>query len=115
EKGDGVAYMLPNYLQTWGLSRAYAGRTDPFRMVLRPDGKGGRRWGLDIEGLRRPVSHKTKVIMITNPNNPTGGVLNEEEMDEIVRAARKVGAFLVADEIYRGAELDGSMTPSFWG
>jgi len=35
EKNDRVAYMLPNYMQTWGLSRAYAGRTDPFRL---PDG-----------------------------------------------------------------------------
>ena len=115
EKGDRVAYMLPNYLQTWGLSRAYAGRTDPFRMVLRPDDRGGRRWGLDVAGFRKAVTKKTKVIMVTNPNNPTGGVLNEEEMEEIVRTARKVGAFLVADEIYRGAELDSPTTPSFWG
>lgn len=115
ERGDRVAYMLPNYLQTWGLSRAYAGRTDPFRLVLRPDGAGGRRWGLDLEGFRRAVGQKTKVILITNPNNPTAGVLSEEEMDEIVRAARRVGAFIVSDEIYRGAELDGPTTLSFWG
>jgi len=115
EKGDRVAYMLPNYLQTWGLSRAYAGRTDAFRLVLRPNGAGGRRWGLDLEGFRRAVTGRTKVILITNPNNPTGGVLSEEEMDEIVRSARRVGAWIVADEIYRGAELAGPMTPSFWG
>jgi hypothetical protein len=115
ERGDRVACMLPNYMQAWGLSRAYAGHADPFRLVLRPDGSGGRRWGLDLDGFRRAVTKKTRVILVTNPNNPTGGVLSGEEVDEIVRAARRVGAFIVADEIYRGAELSGPTTPSFWG
>jgi aspartate/methionine/tyrosine aminotransferase len=115
EKGDRVACMLPNYLQTWGLSRAYAA-ADPFRMVLRParDGRAAR-WGLDVEGLRRAVTKKTRVILVTNPNNPTGGILSAEEMDEVVRAARGVGAWIVADEIYRGAEISGVTTPTFWG
>ena len=115
EKGDRVAYMLPNYLQTWGLSRAFAGHADGFRMALQPDGARGQRWGLDLAGFRRAVTKKTRVILITNPNNPTGGVLTQDEMAEVVKAARQVGAFIVADEIYRGAELEGPMTPTFWG
>jgi len=115
EKNDRVAYMLPNYLQTWGLARAYAGRTDPFRLVPRRDGAGTWRWALDVDGLARAVGRRTRVILVTNPNNPTGAVLSQEEMDEVVRAARRVGAFIVADEIYRGAEFDGPPTPSFWG
>ena len=114
EKGDRVAYMLPNYLQTWGLSRAFASRTDPFRLVRRR-AKGTVRWSLDVEGLRRAVTKNTRVILVTNPNNPTGAVLTEDEMDEIVAAARRVGAFIVADEIYRGAEVSGPITPTFWG
>lgn len=109
---DRVAYMLPNYLQTWGLSRAFAGRTRPFRLVRR---SGGERWALDVDDLRRAVSGSTRAILVTNPNNPTGAVLSEQEMDEVVRAARLSGAFIVADEIYRGAEVDGTETPSFWG
>ena len=54
--------------------------------------------------------------MVTNPNNPTGAVLTEEEMDEIVRVARKVGAWIVSDEVYRGAEVASDTTsPTFWG
>ena len=114
EPGDRAAVMLPNYLQTWGLARGYA-KADPFRMIERPDGRGGRRWGLDIKGLKRAVTKRTKVVLVTNPNNPTGGVLNEEEMEAIVAAARSARAWLVVDEIYRGAELSGSTTPTFWG
>jgi aspartate/methionine/tyrosine aminotransferase len=114
ERGDRAAVMLPNYLQTWGLARGYA-KADPFRMIERPDGRGGRRWGLDIKGLQKAVTKRTKVILVTNPNNPTGGVLNEEEMEAIVQAARAARAWLVVDEIYRGAELSGPTTPTFWG
>ncbi|HYV86477.1 MAG TPA: aminotransferase class I/II-fold pyridoxal phosphate-dependent enzyme [Patescibacteria group bacterium] len=115
EPGDRVAYMLPNYLQTWGLSRAWARRADVFRLAPVEDGAEGRRWGLDHDGLERAVSAKTKLIMVTNPNNPTGAVLTGDEMDAIVRAARRARAWIVADEIYRGAELQGPETPSFWG
>jgi len=115
ERGDRAAVMLPNYLQTWGLARGFAGKADPFRMIERPDGRGGRRWGLDIKGLQRAVTKRTKVILVTNPNNPTGGVLNQEEMDAVVAAARSARAWLVVDEIYRGAELEGPTTPTFWG
>lgn len=114
ESGDRVAYMLPNYLQTLGLARAFAGRTDPFRLVRRP-GPAGGRWALDLKGLDQAVTRKTKVILVTNPNNPTGAVLTEGEMDAIVAAARRTGAWIVADEIYRGAERSGRTTPSFWG
>lgn len=116
EPGDRVAYMLPNYLQTWGLSRAWARRADVFRLTpVQDDASGGRRWGLDLEGLERAVSPKTKMILVTNPNNPTGAVLTGDEMDAVVRAARRARAWIVADEIYRGAELEGEETPSFWG
>src|SRR5262249_4469473 len=88
EPGDRVAYMLPNYLQTWGLSRAWARHADVFRLAPRDDGRGGRRWGLDVAALERAVGPKTRLVMVTNPNNPTGAVLTNEEMDAIVRSAR---------------------------
>jgi aspartate/methionine/tyrosine aminotransferase len=115
ERGDRVAYMLPNYLQTWGLARAYAGGAQPFRLVPKPDGKRGQRWGLDVKGFERAVGRKCKVILITNPSNPTAGVLDADEMDVIVSAARRAGAWLVVDEIYRGAEMSGDTTPTFYG
>jgi hypothetical protein len=114
EPGDRVAVMVPNYLQTWGLARAYAGRADAFRLVPRKSG-GRTRWTLDVESLHRAVTKKTQMIVVTNPNNPTGAVLTEAEMDEVVRAARQVGAWILSDEIYRGAEVEGGTSPTFFG
>jgi aspartate/methionine/tyrosine aminotransferase len=114
EKGDRLAFMLPNYMQGWGLGRHFGAGTDTFSLRARREA-GGPRWSLDLDGLDRAVTRDTKVILVTNPNNPTGSVLNEVEMDAVVAAAKRARAWLVADEIYRGAELDGSLTPSFWG
>jgi aspartate/methionine/tyrosine aminotransferase len=56
------------------------------------------------------------LIAVCNPNNPTGYTLTEAEMDAIVAAAEKCGAWILADEVYAGAErLTDVQTPSFWG
>ena len=47
--------------------------------------------------------------MVCNPNNPTGSRLDRsDEMHAVVAAAERVGAWILADEIYRGAEVDGT-------
>ena len=124
EPGDRLAFMIPNYLQGWGLGRAFGGRTDTFRLVERPrperggterGGLGAARWALDVRSLERAVGRRTKVIMVTNPNNPTGSVLAEEEMDALIAVARRADAWIVSDEVYRGAEARGDTSPTFWG
>ena len=106
--------MLPNYMQSWGLARAYAGKVSPFHLVERRE-NGQLRWALDVEGLRKAVTKKTGLIVVTNPNNPAGSVLNGPEMEEIIRVARRANVWLLVDEIYRGAEVSGPVSPSFWG
>jgi len=111
DRGDRLAFMLPNYVQGLGLGRSFGDRVDTFKLKLR-DG----RWALDLEGLERAVGPKTKIVMVCNPNNPTGAVLTEGEMEAVVAVAERVGAWIVADEIYRGAEVDTDVTsPTFWG
>jgi len=111
EPGDHLAFMVPSFMQGWGLGRHFGEATDTFELNL-CDG----RWALDLEGLEKAVTAKTKVVMVCNPNNPTGAVLTEEEMDAIVAAADRVGAWLVVDEIYRGAEVETDVTsPTFFG
>ncbi len=115
ESSDRVAFMLPNYLQGWGLARAFGRQADGFRLVMKRDSHGSWKWKLDVDSLRKAVTKKTKLIVVTNPNNPTGYILTEEEMQIIVGEARRVGAWLLSDEIYRGAEVDGPLTPTFFG
>jgi len=114
EPGGRLACMILNYMQAWGLGRAYADGVDTFLLVRQKE-DGKYRWALDVEGLKRSVTPKTTVILVTNPNNPTGAVLTAAEMDAVVDVARAAGAWIVADEMYRGAEVIGGTTPSFWG
>ncbi|HVC20034.1 MAG TPA: aminotransferase class I/II-fold pyridoxal phosphate-dependent enzyme [Vicinamibacterales bacterium] len=110
--GDEVVIVTPNYLQTWGLARGFGGRVRacPLRAV-----EGPRRWAPDLDELRALVTPQTRLIVICNPNNPTGARLQEAEVDAICAIAARHGTWLLADEIYRGAELDGHETPSAWG
>jgi aspartate/methionine/tyrosine aminotransferase len=114
EPDSRLAFMVPNYMQGWGLGRHFGAGSDAFH--LKVTGEGARaRWALDLDELRRAVTSETRIVWVTNPNNPTGTILTEDEMDAVVEVSRRARAWLVADEIYRGAELSGRTTPTFWG
>jgi len=81
------------------------------QVPLRPEDD----WRLDPAELDRAVRSGTKLIVVTNPNNPTGRVLSPTEREAIVASADTVGAWLLADEVYQGAERSGVTTESFWG
>ena len=110
EPGDEVVMMVPNYMQTWGLARAFGATILDWRLVESREG-----WRIDVDALDRLVSPRTKLIIICNPNNPTGARFGVEDLDRIASIASRHGAWILADEIYRGAELDGRETPSIWG
>ena len=109
EPGDEMAIMLPNYMQVWGMAKNMGIRMREFHL------DEARGWGLE-EGWDEAITENTKLIAVCNPNNPTGYILTETEMDAIVNAADKVGAWILADEVYAGAEREREKeTPSFWG
>jgi len=109
EPGDEVLIMLPNYMQMWGLMKSLGANVTPF--YLRAD----LDWNPDLSELKKLISPKTKLIAVTNPNNPTGAQLNDEARKTIIELADSVGAWILSDEIYQGAELNGPITPSLWG
>ena len=110
QPGDQAVFMTPNYLQLWGLAQNFGVETQTFSL-LEEDA-----WRLDIDELKRAVTNKTKAICICNPNNPTGQILSKSEMNAVIEEAASVGAWIVADEVYRGAEREKEIiTPSFWG
>ena len=109
EPGDNLALMLPNYMQIWGLGNAFGARINPFHLIPKQG-----RWQIDWDELEKSVTPETKLIAICNPNNPTGAQLNLEEIQKICDMARNVNAWILSDEVYRGAERVGELTPTFW-
>jgi len=110
EPGDEAVVMVPNYMQAPGLLRALGATVRAWPLVA-----GDTRWRPDLAALQTLVTDRTKVVFICTPNNPTGARLTGDELDAICRVAAASGAWVVSDEIYRGAELDGVESPSAWG
>lgn len=110
EPGDEMVMMTPNYMQLWGLGRAFAGTLHEWPLTETANG-----WRADLDRLAALVNARTRLIAICTPDNPTGARLKAEELDAICGVAARHGSWIVSDEIYRGAELDGVETPSVWG
>jgi len=107
EPGDELVLMLPNYMQIWGVARSFGIQVKPF--YLREE----NGWNLDFDEFDNLISDQTRMIAVCNPNNPTGKVLNKNEMEGLVSRANDHNILIYSDEIYRGAELNGQECPSF--
>jgi aspartate/methionine/tyrosine aminotransferase len=107
--GDEVAVIVPTYMQTYGLAETVGARVVeiPLREEL--------GWQPDPDEVRRVVTDRTRLLVVTNPGNPTGALLSSEVRAAIVEAAERSGAWILADEVYTGAELGDVETPSFFG
>jgi hypothetical protein len=109
DKGDDVVVVLPNYMQVHGLARGIGANV---REVWLHEDEG---WRLDLDRLRTAMTARTKLVCICTPNNPTGQILGPSELDAIAEIASRQGAWVLSDEVYRGAELDGVESPSMYG
>jgi len=107
---DEIVIMQPNYMQIWGVAKNHNLNIRTFSL------KEENGWAPDLDELKRAMTPETKLIAVCNPNNPTGYILSEEEMGAIVSAADSVGAWILADEVYIGAErITSDETKSFYG
>ena len=108
--GEEIIVMLPNYMQIWGIARNSGLNLKTFHLSQAND------WAPDMAELEENLTERTKLIAICNPNNPTGRILTTPEMDKIISLAARSGAWILADEVYAGAErLTDVETPSFYG
>jgi aspartate/methionine/tyrosine aminotransferase len=118
EPGDEIVMMVPNFMQTWGLARAFGANLTAWPLIApgtNASGRGEGGWRVDVDGLEQITSARTKLIAICNPNNPTGARFEAGDLDRIAAIAGRHGSWIVSDEIYRGAERDGRDTPTLWG
>ena len=74
----------------------------------------GGRYVLDIEELERLVDGESgarpKLVIVNNPQNPTGVVVERDALQEIIRIARERGIYLYSNELFRGLQLKDSTT-----
>lgn len=112
EPGDRVVIVEPTYGQTPGLAAGLG--ADVVSLPL----ERGHGWQPAPGAAAERITPATRVVVVTNPNNPTGAVLSDRARGEIVEAAENAGAWILADEVYAGAEadgIDGDVTASLWG
>jgi aspartate/methionine/tyrosine aminotransferase len=107
--GDEVAFEVPNYMQYWGVPKSLGAKVNCFHLRIDQD------WEPDWDEFDRAVNGKTRLVYVSNPNNPSGAVLSHEAMKRIVARCEATGAYLLADEVYQGAEIHSERTRSFWG
>ena len=109
EPGDGVAVLSPTYMQVPGLADGLGAAVR--RVPLHEE----RRWQPDPDEITSAIDDGTRLVVVTNPQNPTGVRLTDAALDAVLDAAARVGAWVLADEVYAGAEPEGDRTPSLFG
>jgi aspartate/methionine/tyrosine aminotransferase len=107
--GDEFAMEVPNYMQMPGIARSLGATVRTFHL------QQDTGWEPDWDEFERAVSSKTRLLYVSNPNNPTGAVLSDAAMRRIVDRCEVTGTWLLSDEVYLGAEIDRPRTKSFWG
>lgn len=101
QPGDEMVVETPGWPQAAVLGRAIGAN---LKFLRRDEAHG---WRFDLDELEKLITERTRLIFLCNPNNPTGQVLNETELREIVRLAERVGAYVLCDEVYAGLEWAG--------
>lgn len=109
QPGDEIVSETPGWPQAGVMARAIGAKLTEVR---RHEEDG---WHLDPAALARAVSDKTRLIFLSNPNNPTGALMDAATLGEVVQIADRVGAWLVVDEVYAGLEWQGRRAPSVAG
>lgn len=100
--GDRVIIIDPDYLANERIVRFFGGVVDPVPLSFR-DGTAS----LDEGALAAAIGRGPRLIMLSNPNNPTGAVYRRETIELVARAALRAGAYVLVDELYARLVYDG--------
>lgn len=103
EPGDGIVLQTPIY-PPFLMTIAETGR----RMVDNRLLDDGSRYVMDLEGLRRVVDERTKIVFFCNPHNPTGRVFERAELEALAQLAVERDLVVVSDEIHADLIYPGS-------
>ncbi len=107
EPGDRVVAVKPTYQQLYSVPEALGADVRILRLL--PE----NGFLPDLDDLEKLAGDRCKLIVLNNPNNPTGALMSGSFLKEVVRIAERSGAWILCDEVYRGLEHDpGVSTPS---
>lgn len=106
ESTDSMVSVAPTYQQHYSIPESIGAEVNILQLL--PE----NNFLPDLDELRRLVKQNTKLITINNPNNPTGALIPEKLLKEIIEIAKGVGAYVLSDEVYRGISEDGSYMTS---
>lgn len=95
QPGDHVVAVHPTYQQLYDVPASFGATVD--LLPLREE----NNYLPDLNELKSLVNEKTKMIIINNPNNPSGAIIEKEMLEEIVEIARSYDAYILCDEVYR--------------
>lgn len=104
--GDRVVSIMPTYQQLYSIPESYGADVQILHLSKE------NNYLPDLEKLCRLVTPKTKMICINNPNNPTGALMSEQMLREIVEIARSADAWILCDEVYRHLSQEDDWCPS---
>ena len=104
--GEELLVETPGYDPHVGAGELLGARVRRFERVFE-DG-----WRLDPERIAQALTDQTRLIVITDPHNPTGSLATDEELLAVVEVAASVGAHVLVDEVYREAVFDRPWRPA---
>ncbi|MGO3392424.1 aminotransferase class I/II-fold pyridoxal phosphate-dependent enzyme [Glutamicibacter arilaitensis] len=104
EPGDEVVTFEP-YYDSYGATIGLANAIHKVVQLKAPNFKP------DLDELRRTVCDNTRVILVNNPHNPTGTVLDQSVLQEIVALAHKHDCVIIADEVYEHLTFEQKHIP----
>ena len=109
QPGDRIVIETPGWPQAEVLAKAKGAE---IVCVARDEAQG---WRLPLDRLAQAVTPGTRLVFLTNPNNPTGQLMTAAELAEVVAIADRAGAWLLVDEVYAGLEWTGPRAPAVAG
>ena len=106
-QGDKVVAVVPTYQQHYSIPASIG--ADVQHLWLKEEND----FLPDLDELKEMMTSGTKLLAMTNPNNPTGSLMDRSYLEKVIQVARSVDAWILCDEVYRGTDQEGDgMTAS---
>lgn len=100
EPNDEIISIIPTYQQHYSIPKAFGGNVKILHL------KEENSWLPNLDELKQLTTEHTKLICMNNPNNPTGSLMPDKMLYDIVEIAKKSNAYILSDEVYRGLNHD---------